>query len=108
MKNDEKINENQQEESPKKQERLDFMTYLKKTEKEREQRRKEGKSMSGLEGTPINVKRNTGIVQSENLNITISAEECAAVFKKAKEEEKKHKKEQTVEEKQKDEGKERE
>ena len=38
MKNDEKINENQQEESSKKQERLDFMTYLKKTEKEREQR----------------------------------------------------------------------
>ena len=82
----------------KNQQKMDFMTYLGKTKKEREERRKKGKDMSGLGGTPIRKSSKIdSIVEHDEVNPSIAAIEYAKIFKKANEEEK-----------QKDEGEERE
>ena len=87
-------NKNQPEKNKnsKEQERMGFLEYLQKSQKEKKERQNKGKVIIGVEGTPIKTTtKANSIVESETVNPSIEAVEYARVFKKAVEEEKEEK-----------------
>ena len=91
--NNKEENKNQQQEelipNSKEKERIEFLDYLRKAKNDREQRKKEGKNMQGVEGTPVRKRfRPDTIIESDEVDPSLVAAEYARVLKEAIEEEK--------------------
>ncbi len=99
MNNKEENRDQQQEElipNSKEKERIEFLDYLRKAKKDREQRKKEGKNMQGVEGTPVRKRfRPDTIIESDEVDPSLVAGEYARAFKKAVEEQEEKSEEET-------------